>query len=375
MSDNLYSKILATINQRPSPFAEYMEMCLYDPEYGYYNSRDFNIGSQGDFFTSASVADDFAELIAEQFKQWIELFNQPFTIVEMGAGNGNLAQNILNYLQAKYPTIYSLINYIIIEKSNVLIKRQQENITHGGVRWLTWEDVEDNSIIGCFFSNELFDALPVHKVVKKDGQLKEIFVTYQDNQIKEEIEHISTVEIKEYFAENKINLTDESYPEGYETEVNLSALHLVTKISQKLKKGYVLTIDYGYHAPKYYHPQRSQGTLKCYYQHRHHNNPYVNIGKQDITAHVNFTALEITGTKKGLENLGFTSQALFLMALGLGERLRALSENPDLSIADIWHRRNQLHELINPEGLGGFGVLLQSKNLTPQEMSYSSFSH
>lgn len=373
MSDNLYSKVVVTINQRPSPFTKYMEMCLYDPEYGYYNSPDFNIGSQGDFFTSASVADDFAELIAEQFKQWIERFNQPFTVVEIGAGNGNLAQNILNYLQTKYPTIYSLINYIIIEKSTILVKRQQQNITHGGVRWETWEDIGDNSIIGCFFSNELFDALPVHKVVKKNGQLKEIFVTYQDNQIKEEIDHISTVEIKEYFAENNIDLTDESYPEGYETEVNLSALHLITKISQKLKKGYVLTIDYGYHAPKYYHPQRSQGTLKCYYQHRHHNNPYVNMGKQDITAHVNFTALEITGTKHGLENLGFTPQALFLMALGLGERLRALSENPDLSITDIWHRRNQLHELINPEGLGGFGVLLQGKNLTPEEMSYIKF--
>ncbi|MFM6008080.1 MAG: SAM-dependent methyltransferase, partial [Sphaerospermopsis kisseleviana] len=130
--------------------------------------------------------------------------------------------------------------------------------------------------------------------------------------------------------------------------------------------GYVLTIDYGYPASRYFHPRRSQGTLQCYYQHRHHNNPYINIGKQDITAHVDFTALERWGKRCGLNQVGWTQQGLFLMALGLGERIAALSYQQQ-SISQLLKRREALHQLISPEGLGNFGVLVQSKGLTETE--------
>jgi SAM-dependent MidA family methyltransferase len=135
-----------------------------------------------------------------------------------------------------------------------------------------------------------------------------------------------------------------------------------------------LTIDYGYNAQKYYHPQRTQGTLKCYYNHRHHDNPYVNIGSQDITSHVNFTALEKYGKFLGLSNLGYTKQALFLMNLGLGDRLNELS-NGKIPLTKILQRRQELHNLINPEGLGNFGVLLQGKNLifTQSKTSWQGF--
>ena len=125
-------------------------------------------------------------------------------------------------------------------------------------------------------------------------------------------------------------------------------------------------MDYGYDAQKYYHPQRYEGTLKCYYQHRHHNNPYVNVGCQDITSHVNFTALKKVGEIFSLDKIGFTQQALFLMGLGLGDRLYGLS-NDKILLSELWQRRNQLHELINPQGLGGFGILLQGKNLSDRE--------
>jgi SAM-dependent MidA family methyltransferase len=125
----------------------------------------------------------------------------------------------------------------------------------------------------------------------------------------------------------------------------------------------VLTIDYGYPATRYYHPRRSQGTLQCYYQHRYHDNPYIKVGEQDITTHVDFTALENWGKKCGLNPVGWTQQGLFLMALGLGDRIAALSYQQQ-SVSQLLKRREALHQLISPEGLGNFGVLVQSKGLT-----------
>ena len=132
----------------------------------------------------------------------------------------------------------------------------------------------------------------------------------------------------------------------------------------------MLTVDYGYAAERYYSPARSQGTLQCYYQHSHHSNPYIHVGNQDITAHVDFTALERHGERYGLTTVGFTQQGLFLMALGLGDRIAELSQlspSSELSMNDILRRRDALHALINPMGLGNFGVLVQSKGLTDRE--------
>ena len=132
-----------------------------------------------------------------------------------------------------------------------------------------------------------------------------------------------------------------------------------------MQQGYLLTIDYGYTAARYYNPMRSQGTLQCYYRHGYHNNPYINIGEQDITAHVDFTALERWGEQCGLQKVGFTQQGLFLMALGLGERIAAISTDNTNNLEQLLQRRETLHQLINPQGLGGFGVLVQTKGLLP----------
>ena len=202
-------------------------------------------------------------------------------------------------------------------------------------------------------------------MIFKEGKLQEIYVKY-DNNFQEIIDYISTQKLEEYFKLIKIDFTSDRYPDGYQTEVNIAASDWLTTVAKKLKKGYLLTIDYGYPAEKYYHPQRYQGTLKCYYQHRHHDNPYINIGNQDITAHVNFTTLEVQGQLSGLECLGLTQQGMFLMALGLGKRLNLLS-NGSFNFQEVLQRRDALHQLINPTGLGGFGVLIQSKNLTDKE--------
>ena len=170
------------------------------------------------------------------------------------------------------------------------------------------------------------------------------------------------------------------YPEGYRTEVNLAALDWLKTVANGLQRGFLLTIDYGYCADRYYQPARHQGTLQCYHRHRHHDDPYVYVGQQDITAHVNFTALECQGELCGLRKVGFTQQGLFLMALGLGDRIAALSARDSergnaiakgQDVFTIMRRRQVLHELMNPMGLGGFGVLLQSKGLTEEEEQVS----
>jgi SAM-dependent MidA family methyltransferase len=178
----------------------------------------------------------------------------------------------------------------------------------------------------------------------------------------------STPQLAEYFNLVEIDLTSGAYPDGYRSEINLAALSWLSIVADRLQRGYVLTIDYGYPATRYYNPRRWQGTLQCYYQHRYHDNPYINVGQQDITAHVDFTALSRWGDRCGLENVGFIQQGLFLMALGLGERIAAISYQKQ-PLSQLLQRREALHQLLDPTGLGGFGVLIQGKNLGKTEIS------
>lgn len=344
-------------------FAQYMALALYHQQYGYYSSA-VSIGSGGDFFTTASLGRDFGELLAVQFEQmWHNLgCPDPFYLVEMGAGNGELAYDILNYFNSGRDLVKSL-KYIIIERSPALIQAQQQLLQFDDLdlSWQTWSDLALDSIEGCFFSNELVDAFPVHLVEKRED-LQEVYLTLEGGKLTEIVDSISTEDIRRYFAGFDIDLVAEPYPTGYRTEVNLEARNWMEKVAARLKRGYLLTIDYGYTAKKYYSPARSRGTLQCYYQHRRHNNPYANLGYQDLTAHVNFTALQQWGEASELQTIGFTQQGLFLMALGLGDRLNELSSGK-YNVLEIFKRRDALHQAIDPMGLGGFGVLFQGKNI------------
>ena len=375
---------IITSPQKRITFAEYMDMVLYHPEHGYYSSDAIKIGFRGsDFFTSASLGADFGELLAKQFYQMWEILDKPihFDLVEMGAGQGILASHILNYIKQEYPDFFTAVKYIIVEKSQSLKQEQQQRLQDFAVDWCNLEEIPPKSINGCFFSNELVDAFPVHQFTLAAGELREIYVTLAE--LNREISEIriisdplfievigepSTPQLGEYLQLVGIDLSQNTYENGYRSEINLAALNWLGIVADCLKRGYVLTIDYGYPAHRYYNPRRSQGTLQCYYQHRHHDNPYINIGQQDITAHVDFTALSSWGERCGLKNMGWTQQGLFLMALGIGERLVALSSQQQ-PISQLLQRREGLHQLINPGGLGNFGVLVQSRGLTEQQAS------
>jgi SAM-dependent MidA family methyltransferase len=371
------AKILCDrIRQAPDQrltFAAFMDLVLYHPQAGYYTTQASAIGPQGDFITSPHLSHDFGELLAEQLVElWHHLDHpNPFMVVEMGAGQGVMAADILAYLQHNFPDCFAALHYTIDEKSDAL-KAVQQNRLRPWANQVTWRalpDLPDDSVVGCFFSNELVDALPVHQVVLTETGLQEVYVTLAADGVtpQEVVAPLSTPRLPDYFALSGIDFTDPPYPIGYRSEANLAALDWLQGVAQKLHRGYVITVDYGYPANRYYNQGRSQGTLQCYYQHAHHNDPYRHLGHQDITAHVNFTALERQGAQWGLKPLGITQQAVFLMALGLGDRLNALAqiEGTDPATVNLaLQRRDRIHQLINPMGLGNFWVLIQAKALS-----------
>lgn len=372
-------------NQRIS-FAEYMNWVLYHPQHGYYATNQVNIGAGGDFFTAPHLGADFGELLAEQFVEMWKLLSypKPFTLVEIGAGQGLLVQDVLHYLHRHYFECFDAMHYIVVEKSAALRAEQQQRLKAlsrfgDHLSWQTWDEIPLGSIVGCCFSNELVDAFPVHQFVWERGELQEVYVTCDRTslQFSEIIDQPSTTQLLEYFELNGIDLKSAAYPEGYRSEINLAALEWLATVASRLQCGYILTIDYGYTADRYYLPTRTQGTLQCYYQHAHHSDPYINIGRQDITAHVDFTALKRQGERCGLSTIGFTQQGLFLLALGLGDRIAALSHHETTetqSINDILRRREALHALANPLGLGNFGVLIQSKGLNDTAIQLKGLS-
>jgi SAM-dependent MidA family methyltransferase len=361
-----------TSPDRQITFAEYMDLVLYHSQHGYYATSAERISEGGDFLTSPHLAADFGEMLAIQLYQIWQILGTPqiFKIVEMGAGQGLLAAQILEYSHRIYPDFFSSIDYLIIEVAPAMKTSQQQRLKDLPVRWCDWLEIPDRSIVGCFLSNELIDAFPVHQVVVKENELQEVYVKLdKDNNLSETIDKLSTDKLHEYWQLNDVNLLNGKYPEGYRTEVNLSALAWQERVFKKLQRGYIVSIDYGYTADRYYNPMRSQGTLQCYYRHAYHNDPYINIGNQDITAHVDFTALQKQCELLGLKTVGFIQQGLFLMALGLGDRIAAISISDNKDIRSLLQRRQNLHQLIDPMGLGKFGVLIQSYGLLDRESS------
>jgi SAM-dependent MidA family methyltransferase len=362
-------------------FAAFMDLALYHPQQGYYATRARTIGARGDFLTAPHLGPDFGELLAAQFVEMWQRLDCPerFTLVEMGPGQGILAQDILREVQQRYPAFCRCLTYILIERSSQLIACQRQLLQplmeQIAIEWRGLDDLASGSIVGCVFSNELVDAFPVHQVVVESGELREIYVTTSSNEpsempFQEITADLSTPQLSDYFSLVGIDLLAPPYPEGYRTEVNLAALGWMQTVADRLERGYVLTIDYGYPSQRYYHPARSQGTLQCYWQQSYHSNPYIHVGQQDITAHVDFTALERTGEKYQLQPLGLVPQGLFLMALGLGDRIAALSQpEAGRSLPEILQRRDSLHRLMdmNPNGMGNFKVLIQGKNLRHEQ--------
>jgi SAM-dependent MidA family methyltransferase len=358
--------ILSRIKEEgPIPFSQYMEWCLYHPLYGYYRSEGTKIGKHGDYYTGPCVHPLFGGMVAKQLSQMDDILSgEQFRIVEIGAGRGFLSQDILDWAKKKSPQFFSRLTYTLLETSPHLTTEQKERLRpyeeEGKVDWMDPECFENGKdrVVGCILSNELVDAFPVHRVVRVNGQLKEIYVTSHHDQFKEVIGELSDPRLLTYFESISSPLE-----EGQRAEVNLKALDWMERVALILRKGFVLTIDYGYLAEELYAPYRRQGTLLCYYRHQTSDNPYERPGEQDITSHVNFSALIKKGEEMGLQLTGLVSQYRFLIALGALQELESLSD--DLSEFDGLKMRLSFLHLIEPEkGMGEvFKVLIQHKGM------------
>lgn len=346
-------------------FADFMSQALYHPEYGYYMCKRNRIGKSGDFFTSSSVNKLFGKLVARQLADMdCKLSDDSFQVVEQGAGEGHLALDILNTLSSDFPEIYDRLTYNLVEVSQDNRERQC-NILIDHSSKINWVDNDQWKIkSGCFLSNELVDAFPVHLVEKHAGKIHEVFVDSDGNRFHEVLRAEANSRFTQYF-----DWLGVSPCEGNRAEVNFKALEWMSSISQKLEKGFVMTIDYGYPSEELYAPFRRTGTLMCYQKHQADDNPYDCLGEKDITSHVDFSALQKTGKDSGLMPLWFGEQYRFLLALGFFEELIQMeAETQDENEARAL--RLTLKNLIMPEqGMGEtFKVLIQGKRVENPEL-------
>ncbi|HVU57773.1 MAG TPA: SAM-dependent methyltransferase [Puia sp.] len=344
----------------PISFHDFMEMSLYYPGYGYYSTSRTRIGKGGDFYTSPCVSSLFGEMIARQLEEmWYWLGKQPFSIVEYGAGTGLLCRDILHSLK-KNEALYVDLAYHIIEKSGC---SGPDELFPEKVSW--HEDITDvPAIVGCVLSNELIDNFSVHQVVMQD-ELMEVYVDH-DNGFTECLRPASQ-NLKDYFHELGVEL-----PRGFRTEINLQAIDWIGRVAGVLKKGFVLTIDYGFPSRMLYDRHRNQGTLVCYHRHAIGYSPYNHIGEQDITTHVNFSALCHWGSNYGLELGGYTNQAYFLQGLGLAAHLKEMEEKGEMRQWTASEKLSLIRTLLMDMG-SKFNVLIQYKGLRKPLLSGMRF--
>jgi len=354
--DILKDKIVDSIRRNgPIPFERFMEMSLYAPGLGYYMRDMQPVGRSGDFYTSSHLHPVFGALLGRQIEEcWLALGNpSAFTVVEMGAGAGHLASDLLAYLSSRI--IYGSMRYVIVER-NPFVRSQQKKLLlpYGSrVNWIDTVEGLKEPVTGCFLSNELLDAFPVH-LVQMNSVFEEVYVGEHKGDFVE-VARVCTPEVANYLHEYASGLETSLQP-GDRTEVNLQIWPWIESVAAKLTEGFVLTVDYGYPAEDYYCMERNRGTLLCYRGHVLCENPYEHVGEQDITAHVNFTSLKRWGEEIGLKSVGFCPQGPYLISLGIDEVLQELEPESD-GFASA-----RIKNLILPEGLGeSHKVLMQYK--------------
>lgn len=343
-------------NKGAISFQRYMELVLYAPGLGYYAAGSNKLGEEGDFITAPEISPLFSQSLANAI---LPVLNQDQIILEAGAGRGRMAADILVYLrqQNKLPK-----EYWILELSADLRERQRNTIK-GVVPELIdrvkWLDSLPEKFSGVVLANELLDAMPVQLFQKNDNDINEVYVAWRDDKF--------AFLLQSSFDERLItrvkDIEDElgfEFNSGYVSEINFSAEDWIKSIAESLQQGIIILIDYGFPRHEYYHEQRVQGTMMCHYRHRTHPDVFVYPGLQDITAHVDFTAMADTALEANLKVIGYTNQVSFLMGAGIME-LVDVNEND--SLAEQMEATSQIKKLTLPHEMGElFKVIGFSKN-------------
>jgi len=341
----------------PITFQDFMAMALYEPGLGYYCSPGEKIGRAGDYLTSPEVSPLFGVMIGRQLREMWHLLGRPgtFDIVEPGAGNGTLCRDVLSWPGRTAPDFLDCLRYILIDSSEAMTRRQQELLESERLaERVRWEACLPQAITGCILSNELLDAMPVHRVSARDEGMLELFVGWDGRRFVEEFRPPSTPALEDYFSRLGIDP-----PARCLTEVNLDAECWMGEAAARLSSGFLITFDYGYEAAELYAPWRTEGTLLTFYHHNPGSDPYLRLGRQDMTAHVDFTTVGRAGEQAGLATLGLVSQSQFLSNLGISEALR-LGES-DRNLEEYHRRKRAVLELLDPAGLGRIKALVQTR--------------
>lgn len=331
----------------PIGFDEFMNLALYYPAKGYYTGGSQKFGEQGDFITAPEVSDLFGFCLARQCAQ---VLGDEDALLEFGAGSGVLAAQVLFELGRlnKLPR-----TYYILEISAELQQRQKHTINKTLPELMdrvVWLSSFPEHFSGVVIANEVLDSMPVKRLIYQDNDFKELGVDCQDD--------ILVWHALKSYSNDKMQLPM-NIEQGYITEVNERAMAWINSLDKWMNKGLVLLIDYGMGYNEYFHPQRSEGTLQCYYQHNASDNPFEHIGEQDITASVNFSDIANQAKNSGFTIEGYATQAMFLISLGIDEYL--LTEKDEKKRAIL---AQQIKLLMLPSAMGeSFKVLALSKNI------------
>ncbi len=350
----------------PIPFVEFMRECLYHHAHGYYSRA--NPARFGDYYTSVDVHPVFGRLLARQFAEMWELLGspRPFILVESAAGVGRLAGHILDFSAQALPAFYTAMEYVAVERSAARRAEHAPRLAAhlAAKRFSNAMEIPHSISAGCIFSNELLDALPAHRVIMKEGKLREIYVGREGGEFIEVVDEPSMPALEQYLSEQGITLENDQ-----QAEVCFEACDWIEGAGRALGRGFVLTIDYGHEARVLYDENHNRGTLLAYRDHSVTENLLGAPGEQDLTAHVNFTALDLWGRRAGLIRTGRVTQSEFLVALGRGNEFADLYE-PGQTEMEKLRARLLLKNLIHPEGLGEkFQVLIQHKGIANPQLT------
>ena len=349
-------------------FATFMHMALYLPSLGYYSGGAKKFGKDGDFVTAPEISVLFAKILARLAAQVLTETSDNYltaNILELGAGTGKLATEMLLELQ-QLNTLPA--QYFILEVSDHLRKIQRETLksrlSADLFKRVVWLDTLPTNFVGLIVGNEVLDAIPVHLMVNTAAGLCERGVSFEQEQ--------KLVWQDKPLQKGKLydEVSTYSLPDHYTTEVCPAAAGLINSLADCLKQGVILMLDYGFGAAEYYHPQRNQGTLMCHFQHYAHANPFINLGLQDITAHVNFSVIADAGITQGLSLAGYCNQASFLMNCGI---LDLLSEVSSSNMAVYTPQAAAAQKLLSPAEMGElFKVIAMTKAFEADLIGFKS---
>ena len=340
-------------------FAQFMQMVLYQPGFGYYSAGARKIGVGGDFTTAPEISSLFSICLARQCAEIIGELNGPI-ILELGAGTGVMACDVLTELE-----VLNVLpdQYYILEPSADLQQRQQQLLAEripGLLSIVSWLDsLPEQKFEGIILANEVIDAMPVQRFCIDNDSVDELFVEWRDDEFKWKRSPADTeLETK---VKSVLQHSISDYPDAYCSEVNSDLDNWIQSLADCLARGLMLFIDYGYSRHEYYHEQRTEGTLLCHYQHNVHSDPFLYVGLQDISSSVDFTAVGEAGLKAGLSVRGFTPQAYFLLGCGIE---KIVEEHNYEEVRDQLEASRQVKLLTMPDEMGErFKVIALGRNI------------